>query len=397
MRGALNRARATQPTALDCQTFGGAFALGVSRAGFRIVGKREGAAGFGVPMYRDNLPLIGTDPDGIQTDDPDDWQPVDVDLVFGNPACSGFSSASTCVVTDRENGYRGIDSPANQGMWDFIDLAGSCNARIVIFESVTGAFGQGLELMRTLRTRLEAESGAEYALHHVLHNNAALGGYAQRQRYFFVASQVPFGVDRPVLDRVKTLRDAIEDLEAAPFDLLTGHVTLDVPRARRLAELASKVEWHADEPAGIAFHRAREAGIELTTWNKEKPGVDSRTSLYAARRWNYDKPARVIRQYACSENMHPSQPRCFTYREAARIMGLPDSWSLNAAVEHRANGQAWFGKGIPVGSGQWIAEWAKASLAGEPGPITGTPSGERETIIDARKPVLAGDLFGGVR
>jgi site-specific DNA-cytosine methylase len=373
--------------ALDCQTFGGAFSLGVARAGFKIIGKREGAAGFGVPMYRDNTDLLGVDPSTIQTDIPAAWETADVDLIFGNPACSGFSSASTCVVTDRENGYRGIDSPANQGMWDFINL-GSCNPTIAIFESVPGAYGQGHELMRTLRTQLEAESGEQYALHHVLHNNSALGGCAERKRYFFVASRVPFGVDQVTLERTLTLRDRIGDLENS-FDPSIGHVVLDGPRSRRLSELASNVEWNADESAGIAFERARKQGVELVTWNREKPGVDSRTSLYAARRWNYDKPARVIRQYACAENVHPTQPRCFTFREAARIMGLPDNWSVQAAVENRANGQAWFGKGIPVESGQWIATWAAASINGQPGPITGTVIGDREYLIDVRKPKLS--------
>lgn len=374
--------------ALDCQTFGGAFSLGVARAGFKIVGKREGSAGFGVPMYQDNADLLGIDPATIQTDEPAAWQPADVDLVFGNPACSGFSSASTCVVTDRENGYRGVDSPANQGMWDLINLAGSCNATTVIFESVPGAYAQGVELMRTLRLQLEAESGERYTLHHVLHNNLALGGCAERKRYFFVASRMPFGVDQPTLEATLTLRDRIGDLEDR-FDPLIGHVVLDSPRSRRLSELASKVEWNADEPAGIAFERAWKAGVELATWNRNKPGVDSRTSLYAARRWNYDKPARVIRQYACAENVHPTQPRCFTFREAARIMGMPDTWSVQAAVDNRANGQAWFGKGIPVESGQWIATCAANSLAGQPGPITGTLIGDREYLIDVRKPKLS--------
>lgn len=373
--------------AIDCQTFGGTFALAVKDAGFDLIAKREAAAGFGLPMYVGNLDLLQTL--DIQADEPDNWQAETADLVFGNPACSGFSGLSTCVNKRDENGervgYRGIDSPANQGMWNLIDYAAACEPAIVVFESVTGAYTSGRELMRNLREHLEFHTGRRYTLHHVLHNNLTLGGYAERNRYFFVASTVPFGIEQPEIAELLTLRDAIGDLEHRPIGSVDGHHVAPTPRAVRLAELAAKAEWLPDEPAGEAWVRAQAAGVTLDTWNNEKPGVDSRTSMYAARRWNYDKPARVLRQYASSENVHPVLPRCFTYREAARIMGLPDRWTVQPAVDAGVNGQAWFGKGIPYKSGRWIADWAAASLNGEPGSNQGDQIGDREYVIDVRK------------
>lgn len=373
--------------AIDCQTFGGTFALAVRDAGFDLIAKREGAAGFGLPMYVGNLDLLQTD--DIQNDEPDNWQAKETELVFGNPACSGFSGLSTCVNKRDENGervsYRGIDSPANKGMWDLIAYAAACDPEIVIFESVTGAYTSGRELMRNLREYLEFETGCKYDLHHVLHNNLTLGGYAERNRYFFVASKIPFAIQPPDTSQLLTLRDAIGDLEHVDLGGIDGHEVAPTPRAVRLAELAAKAVWLADEPAGEAWKRAQAAGITLETWNQDKPGVDSRTSMYAARRWNYDKPARVLRQYASSENVHPTLPRCFTYREAARIMGLPDNWTVQPAVDAGVNGQAWFGKGIPYASGKWIADSAAASLNGEPGEQPGDPIGDREYLIDVRK------------
>jgi site-specific DNA-cytosine methylase len=372
--------------ALDCQTFGGAFSLGVARAGFKIIGKREGAAGFGVPMYRDNTDLLGVDPSTIQTDIPAAWETADVDLIFGNPACSGFSQYSG-FIHNNEN-FRGIDSPANQGMWDLINLAGSCDPQIVVFESVVLAYSKGRDLMKMLREKLEFESGQKYTLHHILHNNSALGGYAERKRYFFVASRVPFGIEHPTLDKTLTLRDCIGDLESF-FDADIGHVILDSPRARRLAELASKVEWNADEFSGVPYQRSQKLGVVLQTWIESKPGHDVRSSQFSAIRWNYDRPARVLTQHALRGCVHPTQPRTFTYREVARIMGLPDNWSLTSTMKHRSSGQFWFGKGIPVQSGEWIARWSAASLNGQPGPITGTMIGDREYLIDVRKPKLS--------
>jgi site-specific DNA-cytosine methylase len=130
-----------------------------------------------------------------------------------------------------------------------------------------------------------------------------------------------------------------------------------------------------------------EAGVPLELW--DNVNGDKSTNMFAAIRWQYDRPARVIRQYACTGNVHPEEPRCFTFREVARIMGLPDVWSVCAAIDNRAKGQLWFGKGIPVESGQWIANWAAESLNGRPGPIDGVPIGEREHLIDVRKPRLS--------
>lgn len=44
--------------AIDCQTFGGTFALAVKDAGFDLIPKREAAAGFGLPMYVGNPDLL---------------------------------------------------------------------------------------------------------------------------------------------------------------------------------------------------------------------------------------------------------------------------------------------------------------------------------------------------
>lgn len=45
-----------------------------------------------------------------------------------------------------------------------------------------------------MHDELEKISGKKYTLYHVLHNNLSHGGIAMRKRYFWVASQIPFGV-----------------------------------------------------------------------------------------------------------------------------------------------------------------------------------------------------------
>jgi len=382
--------------AVDCQGFGGAFALGVVQSGFTLVGKREDVGGFGMPLMLSNRHLLGKQWDA-EACPPDEWTPVDADLVFGNPPCSGFSGLSVCIAPQAGQvglrkqhasgrvDWRGIDSKANACMWNLIDFAAKCSPRAVIFESVAQAGRAGRPLMLALRSKLEDLTRQEWHLTHVFQNDLSLGGCAMRKRYFWVATREPFGVEVPKLDRVLTLRDAIEDLEDVPLGMMDGHVTLPSQRARRLAWLAANAAWKPGEMSGTALRRivdSKELSEDWYTREGHIARTDSGTSLYAPRRWDYDKPARVLTGLALEENVHPTLPRTFTYREAARIMGYPDDWTMEPAVERRGVGAKWIGKQIPVAAGRWIATWAKASLEGAPGELRGEEVGERERCID---------------
>lgn len=191
--------------AIDVHGFGGGFTLGVVQAGFELVAKFSEQKGFGVYNTLANRHLLGHSWDSI-VEDPAMWEPMPANLVFGNPPCSGFSTLSS-------SHFRGIDSPINRFMWHLIEYAGSVAPELVIWESVQQTFRQGLELMRLLHDRLEEKSGHSYTLYHVLHNNASVGGGSTRRRYFWVASRIPFGVERYPLTYVPVFGDLLRDLE----------------------------------------------------------------------------------------------------------------------------------------------------------------------------------------
>jgi len=201
-------------TAVDVHGFGGGFTLGVVQAGFELVGKMSRVAGFGVYNTLANRHLLGDKWESIAAP-PEQWEVVDADVVFGNPPCSGFSTLS-------RKDFRGTSSSINDYMWELIRYAGRVKPQVVVWESVQQTFKQGLELMRQLHDELEAISGLQYTLTHVLHNNLSHGGVSMRKRYFWVASRVPFGVDYgrvtrsgefADLDYLPTLGDMLRDLE----------------------------------------------------------------------------------------------------------------------------------------------------------------------------------------
>ncbi len=82
------------------------------------------------------------------------------------------------------------------------------------------------------------------------------------------------------------------------------------------------------------------------------------TSMYETIRWGWEKPARVFTGGGMRSAVHPLLGRTFTYREAARIMGFPDSWNLDAYI----GGEATFGKAVTVDVGYWLGYWVKNHL-----------------------------------
>lgn len=409
--------------AIDCQGFAGGFTMGVVQAGFKLVHKAEMSAGFGVANCTTNRHLLGEEW-GVQTCDPSEWEPLpDVQFLFGNPPCSGFSALSSKT-------FRGIDSPINHCMWALVGYAARVNPEVVAFESVQPAYRMGLPLMRSLIEKLRAETGDEsWVLYHVLHNNLALGGVAQRPRYFWVASRVPFGVEHPELERTYTLRDAVEDLEDLPLqlepqpvrrpatawsaqqrrttqhttsdgflvveDLVDGHVPhRDDTGSRRLWDLREHSEpWVQGESIQHWAKRYWERTGELPrSWPEgsvEKyVGQDwDGFGWHRPKRWRYDRPAHVITGGSPTSAVHPVNYRFFTYREVARIMGFPDDWRIQPLVDSgsRTIKESW-GKGIPVGSGYWLASWVRASLGGSPGSLGGKVIADREYEITVTSP-----------
>lgn len=381
--------------AVDCQGFAGAFALGVVQAGFELVGKRENVGGFGIPLMEGNRDLLG-DTWLAEACDPSEWSTPrgGADLVFGNPPCSGFSTLSVCIVpkgkkiTDERVDWRGIDSAANTCMWDLIAFAARCKPTMVIFESVQGAGKQGRSLMQALRDDLEQRTRRRYGLWHVFHNNLSVGGPAMRKRYFWVASRIPFGVDHVELTSIPTVRDVIGDLESVPATidseaLIEGHCIYNCRRAHRLAWLAEHGDWRQGETSGAAFARAQFRKKDLPDLWTIGANTDIKTHQYAARRWKYDEPVRVLTGDGLKEVVHPVLPRTFTFREVARMMGYPDTWSCRPAVERQSIGAKWWGKQIPVASGRWIAQAAHAAMLDYEPEDTGEKVGEREWLIDA--------------
>lgn len=427
---------------VDVHGFGGGFTLGAVQAGFDLVAKKSLGVGFGVLNCLANRALLGNEWE-VQSEDPDTWTVEDnIDLVGGNPPCSGFSTMSRAD-------FRGMDSAINECMWQLIRYAAKVKPKIVIFESVQQTYRQGLPLMRALRDHLEEASGLKYDLVHVLHNNAGLGGAALRKRYFWVATRVPFGVTEHAtrwnyredkielydLDRVPPLNDVLVDL--APLSItfepqsygptltdpddgwrnvlrgswwtrdhchdgsgiVDGHGVMPSPMHKRIADMfAAGVDWQPMETMSQALEKLYVKDGRLPdSWRymitrgrnagKTKEEELILDNFWAkqndGKRWDGTRLARVVTGGTGYTVIHPTEPRTFTQREIARIQGFPDAWKIWPVRNAPDLGPGW-GKGVPVHAGRWIAHWARQSILGQPGDLAGevTENGDRERKID---------------
>lgn len=354
-------------TAIDCQSFAGGFAYGVVKAGFELIAKREQPGGFGVAAMEANRHLLG---DKWQAEDgpAQSWTPLQADLVFGNPPCSGFSNMALSFGPE----WR---AEQNRCMFDLIEYAAKCNPQIVIFESVQNAYSKGRELMQELRQILAERTGNTWTLYHVLHNVKDLGGAQDRPRYFFVASRIPFGIDLTSLVPGQTVMQRIGDLVDVHASEIEGHTTLDAPRTKRIADLARGAVWKQGEHSGYAHERAPH--ISVDTCERAKKGG------FAAIRLHENKPSRVIDGHSAERFVHPTEPRVLSFREIARLTGFPEEWKTDV-YRFPKKRHAWFGKGICVEAGNWIAKAAHDALAGNPQSYKGEQIGQDEFLIDAQ-------------
>ena len=293
-------------------------------------------------------------------------------------------------------------------MWAMAQYTARALPYITAFESVQQAYTQGLPMMRDIRTWLEYETQRPWELYHVLHNNASVGGCSIRKRYFWVVSQIPFGIDEPEIKRVTLLSDVLGDLmglgqtwEAQPYrtkasewarqlrsatGVVDGHIgrneALDVKRALQLMDYE---EWPEGATVSqIAQKCYEDFGTLPPLWGKMQEGLIAKNwqmGFHQPIKLRWERVARVITGAVLNKAIHPREDRFLTHREAARIQGFPDDWNIRPLRGNSSLSMTW-GKGIPTHAGKWLGEWITRALDGNPSDNTGELIGEREHVID---------------
>lgn len=362
-------------TAFANQDYAGAFGCAVKQEGFTITGKVEQDDAFGMDAWMHNAGWLAPNLAVQRSSTADKWPSHKVDLVYGNPPCSGFS-VLTASAKWQERGQHGAEAMQNRCMIELVDHGIRCQASVIAFESVQAASTTGRSLMYELQNQLEDRTRKTWHITLVLMNALSVGGWPDRRRFFFIASRIgpvempaATGWARPLSESIGDLIDRVQDDPLSPYSVVK------TPKAMRHAALAASGYWQQGEPCDVAYDRAAEHG-----WSGPVPDRSDRIrSMFTSARWRWDRPARVATATVLDTAVHPVRPRTFTHAEVGRIMGFPDDYSLEGITKLRGKGRALYGKGIPAQSGRWMMEGIRRHMlnirqAGdiEPEPIDGS-------------------------
>lgn len=251
------------------------------------------------------------------------------DVVIGGPPCQGFS-----LLNKQRKGDK------RRALWQpYMDVVERCGAKVFVIENVA-------ELSRSSEFDEIAARASDMKFDVVCKvlNTADYGVPQARRRTVIVGYK--HGLDKPLFPPLpthcapgtkgnlpvwRTVSEAIADLPA-PVGTQIRNVAppLNLHFGRSPTEL-SKQRYRVVPPGGNRFDLQRNAPhLTPKCWIKKTEGG---TDLFGRLWW--DRPSVTIRtEFFKPEKgryLHPEAHRPITHREAARLMGFPDSFTFKGS------------------------------------------------------------------
>lgn len=247
------------------------------------------------------------------------------DVVIGGPPCQGFSLLN-----------KNRDGDSRRALWEsYLEIADRSGARVFVMENVA-------ELLRSPELdaiRAKAKTFA-FETKVAIVNAADYGAPQTRKRTIVVGWRKiaepdfpprPTHADPGKSDNLppwRTVRQVIGDLPEPVGTEIGLEAPMDLHFGRKPTE-RSIVRYKAVPLGGNRFDLQRNAP-ELTPecWIRKTSGG---TDLFGRLWW--DRPSVTIRtEFFKPEKgryLHPEQHRAITHREAARLMGFPDTFRFS--------------------------------------------------------------------
>ena len=314
----------SSPTAIAAFAGCGGMSEGFRQAGYKLLGHIE-ISDDARKVYAQNFPgseCLGADINSV--DFPEiaaKYPPGTVDVVIGGPPCQGFSLA----------GKRSESDPRNRLFEKLIALADAVRPKFVVFENV-----RLLTSMKNPDGRLVIDEVFECFTDHgyspsVYLIDSSHYGVAQiRKRVIVVAirndlvDELKFEFPPPthangdlIGQPFRTFRDVAGDLEV----LESGESSEEDPLHWAVDHPDHIVKILRNVPEGKSAHENDEPQL--------RPSSGYNTTY---KRISWDRPAPTVStnfsMISGSNNVHPSETRSLTIREAARIQSFPDDFQF---------------------------------------------------------------------
>ena len=402
-----------RPIGIDLFAGVGGMTLGFEQAGFDVVASVEydpvhaAVHEFNFPLAKVVCADIGRlTPDALLSAgyegfiahgrSPDEWDPAQIDVIFGGPPCQGFSTMGKRDVLDERNslGYK------------FADLIGAIQPRYFVMENVPGmAAGGHAGILIRLMARFKRHGYSVSVEHEDLRKRAILnaadfGVPQDRRRLILIGARndvVPPSYPIPTVRRVPkrtgenqrvdpldmflpvgpTVGDALSDLpDLDEFDaLLTSDEVLlrrrDVVRiSKKSSVYVGRLRGMIEDPENFAHPRIwnprmltssmRTLHTQESIGRFEKTPQGQTEPISRFYRLDVGGLCNTLRAGTGSERgaytsprpLHPTLPRVLSVREAARLHSFPDWFRLHRT---KWNGFRSIGNAVPPLFGRAIA------------------------------------------
>jgi DNA (cytosine-5)-methyltransferase 1 len=365
-RDTLIMLKSRRPTAIDLFCGAGGLSLGFEQSGFDVVAAIDSNP-INISTYSRNFPstkAICADIFRLSGDEIRERCGLEaieqIDVVFGGPPCQGFSAI----------GKRDVKDPRNALIFEFCRLVAELRPRYFVMENVAG-------LMYTAsRSVLEHALGGLLAeayewVSPIRLLDAQEFGVPQRRRRVFVlgfmTSERPPEYPRPrgggatVWEAISDLRNIRRSRMLFSSDIFLG--PLGPPTAY------SKKLRNDKESEGLSGCLLCQHNPSVTTrFRRTKPGRTERISRFSRLRKGAVAPTlragtpRSHGSFTAARPIHPTQPRCITVREAARLQSFPDRFQFHHTQWH---GFQQVGNSVPPHLARAVADSVRRALVGK--------------------------------
>jgi len=344
-----------KPIAIDLFCGAGGQSLGFQRAGFDIVCAIDNDP-INVAIHKKNFPKcnsIEADIGKLTGQKVRDLgklsNDVEIDVLFGGPPCQGFSLI----------GKRNKRDPRNKLLRHFCRLVLELKPKYFVIENVPGLLSGTAK--KTLQNALRGLS-SEYSWKTPIEIlNAADYGVPQTRRRVFVLGflKSAFSPAYPLPTTPKerlTVRDAIRDLY--PIGRSITSLKQDSIRIKRGASSAYARNLSDNDGPLSGCKRCGHSEEVVVRFRKTSQGETEQESRL--RRLSLSRPSPTLRagtgrsngSFTAARPIHPTQPRCITVREAARIHSFPDWFQFHQTQWH---GFRQVGNSVPPKLGESVA------------------------------------------
>ena len=299
--------------AIGAYIFAGGFTVGMSRH-FHVTSHVEDTR-FGVNTFSSNFPAIPV----LSWDERGSVSPVDV--VYGNPPCSGWSVMGSFCDGHDWAGNRDWRKTRTDCSSKMFDLWRELGPKVWVMESVTQLVTKGRDFVRSV---IREASGAGYGTWLVFHDPKFMGIPQTRRRVFFILSRVHLEFRSPG-QRMTKVRDVIHKMPPPSSKTV-------VPDPDR--------RWLKSRSLGKDFIRLwEEAGSPASLKPKHR----------TAHRVDPDTPLGTI--HSDGHFVHPTETRFLSASELAFLSGFPVTYQWPSS-EGRARAE--IAKGVTPAAGDWL-------------------------------------------